>query len=56
MDEDGLGRKQLNARLRGDGSNDAQYAAGKDGAMSQGIADGREKQGEMRVGARIKFC
>ena len=57
MHEDGLDRERmngerLNAWMRGDGSNVAECAAGEEGPMSQGIADWRGKQGEMRDGAR----
>jgi hypothetical protein len=51
-DRNRLGWGRLNAPLRINDNDAAQCAAGTDGAMSQGIADEREKQGEMRDGAR----
>ena len=56
MHEDGLDRERMNrerldARMRGDGGRVAEFAAGEEGPMSQGIADWRGKQGEMRIGA-----
>jgi hypothetical protein len=42
---------RLDAWARSEGRKTAGFAAREEGPMSQGIADGREKQGEMRVGA-----
>jgi hypothetical protein len=46
MNEDGLDRKLRNARVRREGSNIAEFADGKDGPMSQGIADWQGRQGK----------
>jgi hypothetical protein len=57
MNEDGLGWERMNgerldARVRSEDSNFAEAWCGEEGPMSQGIADWRGKQGEMRDGAR----
>jgi len=56
MHEDGLDWNLRHARARNDGSKNGMFAAEEEGSMSQGIADWRGKQVEMKDGARIDFC